>query len=73
MLVLNSLRLSGHCLQLEWREREIHPWDRDLPPSRQGELFGEQALQDTDAALIRLFQRLPEIEQIEFRGDTRRR
>ena len=66
VLVLNSLRLSGHRLQLEWRARDIHPWDRDLPPTRQAELFSKQALQDTDAALIRLFQRLPEIEQIEF-------
>ena len=66
VLVLHSLRLLGHCLQLEWRARDIHPWDRDLPPSQQAELFSEQALRDTDVALIRLFQRLPEIEQIEF-------
>lgn len=66
VLALNSLRLSGHCLQLEWRARDIHPWDRDLPDSLQAELFSIQALQDTDAALIRLFQRLPEVEQIKF-------
>jgi hypothetical protein len=66
VLVLKSLRLCGHCLQLEWHARGIHPWDRDLPVSRQSELFSQQALQDTDAALMRLFQRLPEVEQIEF-------
>lgn len=66
VLVLNSLRLLGHSLQLEWRARDIHPWDRDLPQSQQDELFSEQALRDTDVALIRLFQRLPEIEQIQF-------
>ncbi len=66
VLVLNSLGLLGHCLQLAWRARDIHPWNRDLPPSQQAELFSEQALRDTDVALIRLFQRLPEIEQIEF-------
>jgi hypothetical protein len=66
-LILKSLRLLGHDrLQLEWHAREIHPWDRDLPPSQQAELFSKQALEDTDAALVRLFQRLPEIEQIEF-------
>jgi hypothetical protein len=66
VLVLNSLRVSDNRLQLEWRARDIHPWDRDLPPEEQAELFSKQALQDTDAALIRLFQKLPEIEQIEF-------
>jgi hypothetical protein len=66
VLVLHSLRAAGHCVQLEWRARDIHPWDCDLPPSRQAEVFSEQALQDTDVALIRLFQRLPEIDQIEF-------
>jgi hypothetical protein len=40
--------------------------DRDLPLADQAELFSEQALQDTDVALIRLFQGLAEIEQIEF-------
>jgi hypothetical protein len=66
VLILHSLLLSGRCLKLEWRARDIHPWDRDLPPEQQAELFSKQALQDTDAALIRLFQRLSEIEQIEF-------
>jgi hypothetical protein len=66
VLILNNLILSGRCLKLEWRARDVHPWDRDLPPAQQAELFSEQALQDTDVALIRLFQGLSEIEQIEF-------
>jgi len=66
VLILNNLILSGRYLKLEWRARDIHPWDRDLPLTEQAELFSEQALQDTDAALIRLFQGLAEIEQIEF-------
>jgi hypothetical protein len=45
VLALSNLRLSGHCLQLEWRARDIHPWDRDLPDSLQAELFSIQALQ----------------------------
>ena len=64
VLHLKSFRVSGHCLQLEWRARDVHRWDRDLPPSRQAELFSEQALKDTDAAIIRLFQMLPDIEEI---------
>jgi hypothetical protein len=66
VLILNSLILSGRCLKLEWRARDIHPWDRDLPLAEQGELFSQLAFQDTDTALIRLFQGLPEIEQVEF-------
>jgi hypothetical protein len=66
VLILSSLILAGRCLKLEWRARDIHPWDCDLPLTEQAELFSEQALQDTDAALIRLFQGLAEIEQIEF-------
>jgi hypothetical protein len=64
--ILTNLVLSGHRLKLEWRARDVHPWDRDLPLAEQAELFSEQALQDTDVALIRLFQGLSEIEQIEF-------
>jgi hypothetical protein len=66
VLVLNSLCQAGHRLRLEWHARDIHPWDRDLPNSQQAELFSKQALEDTDAALGRLFRRLPEIEEIEF-------
>jgi hypothetical protein len=66
VLILHGLLLSGECLKLEWRARDIHPWNRDLPPSQQAELFSRQALQDTDAALVRLFQGLSEVEQIEF-------
>ena len=66
VLVLNSLVLSERCLKLEWRARDIHPWDRDLSPGQQAGLFSKQALEDTDAALIRLFHGLSEVEQIEF-------
>ena len=66
VLILNNLVLSGHRLKLEWRARDIHPWDRDLPLTEQADLFSEQALQDTDLALIRLFQGLTEIDQVEF-------
>jgi len=66
VLRLKSFRISGHCLQLEWRARAVHPWDRDLSPSRQAELFSEQALRDTDQAIIRLFRMLPDIEEIKL-------
>jgi len=64
--VLVLTKLSGQ-LQVEWRARDIHPWDRDQPAARQAEMFGEQALHDTDDAVVRLFQILPEIDAIGLR------
>jgi hypothetical protein len=59
-------RLTGR-LQLEWRARDVHPWDRDSGPQRQAELFCEQTISDTDVAIVRLFEMLPEIEAIAVR------
>jgi hypothetical protein len=59
-------KVSGQ-LQLEWHARAIHPWDRDLPAYRQVEAYFEQAVADTDLAIRRIFQRLPEIDVIEIR------
>ncbi len=59
-------KLSGQ-LQLEWHARAVHPWDRDLPTCRQVEAYFEQAVADTDFAIRRIFQRLPEIDVIEIR------
>jgi hypothetical protein len=68
VLVLNKLiDTPAHPLQLEWRARDVHPWDRDLPSPRQAELFSHQALHDTEAAILRLFQMLPDIHQVDFR------
>ena len=59
-------RLSGQ-LQVEWPAREIHPWDRDLPPDRQAKVFCAQTITDADVAIFRLFQMLPEINAITIR------
>src|SRR5260221_14703491 len=59
-------KLSGQ-LQLEWHARAVHLWDRDLPTYRQVEAYFEQAVADTDFAIRRIFQRLPEIDVIEIR------
>jgi hypothetical protein len=65
----DTLRLNRFTvrLQLEWRARDIHRWDRDSPPQRQAELFCEQTINDTDVAIFRLFEMLPEIEAIAVR------
>jgi hypothetical protein len=53
-------------LQIEWRARDVHPWDRNLPSARIARLFAEQCLEDANAALERLFATLLEIDVIEF-------
>jgi hypothetical protein len=65
--VLVVTNLSIPPLQIEWRARDLHPWDRDLSLALQTELFHGQALQDTEAALRRLFSVFPDMEQIVFR------
>jgi len=69
VLVLKSIRVSGHCLRLEWRARGVHSRDRDFPPSRQAEWSSEQAFKDTEAAVLRFFRMLPDIEEIELQVD----
>ena len=59
-------RLSGQ-LQVEWAARQIHPWDRDLPPHRQAKMFCNQTITDVDRAVAKLFQTLPEIDAITIR------
>jgi hypothetical protein len=55
--------VSSH-LEIRWRARDIHPWDRDLAQYQKEVLFAEQALVDTEAAVSRLFERLPEVDVI---------
>jgi len=52
---------------MEWRARDVHPLHRDLPTERQAALFREQTLLDTDAAIARSFQLLPDVAAIEIR------
>jgi hypothetical protein len=64
--VLCLSKLSAQ-LRVEWRTRDVHPWDRALPPERRATLFREQTLQDTDAAILRVFALLPDVDAIEVR------
>jgi hypothetical protein len=68
VLMLHELRkFSGQELQLHWWARNVHPWDQTLSVARRCELFSQQALHDTESALIRLFQRLPDLKEVAFR------
>jgi hypothetical protein len=53
-------------LEIRWRARDIHPWDRHCTRDEREALFIEQALADTEAAVLRLFERLPHIDVIEL-------
>jgi hypothetical protein len=61
------LRKLSARLQVEWRSRDLHPWDRDLPPRRRAERVRELTLDDTDAAIMRLFRTLPDVDGLEVR------
>ena len=54
-------------LEISWEARGEHPWDENLPPLARETEFAEQALEDTEAAVIRIFKRLPEIDVLEIR------
>jgi hypothetical protein len=54
-------------LEIEWCARDIHPWDRHDPPERRAALFVRQCLNDTDAAITRLFEALPRVDVIAVR------
>jgi hypothetical protein len=58
-------KVSSH-LEIRWRARDIHPWDRHLARYEREVIFAEQALADTEAAVGRLFERLPEVDVIEL-------
>jgi hypothetical protein len=51
-------------LEIEWRARDVHPWDRDDPPERRALRYVRQSLSDTEAAIERLFQNLPQLDVI---------
>jgi hypothetical protein len=53
-------------LRVEWRARDVHPWDRDLPLDRRDDLFLEQCRHDTLVAVQRMFARLSEVDLIEI-------
>ena len=63
----DGLAFENVCTRLEisWCARDVHPWDRDLPPGEKEIVFMQQTLEDTEAAIIRTFERLPTIDIID--------
>jgi NAD-dependent dihydropyrimidine dehydrogenase PreA subunit len=62
---LTADTVSSH-LTIRWRARDIHHWDRHRPRYERELMFAEQALTDTEAAVERLFDRLPGVDVIDL-------
>jgi hypothetical protein len=61
---LHPTNLRTH-LEIEWRARDIHPWDRSLlAPAQRAAAFVEQSLADTEAAVYRLFEDVHQVDVI---------
>jgi len=56
--------LSTH-MRVTWIARPLHPWDRDLPSIEQDDAFATRCLEDVDAAITRLFERLDVMESLD--------
>jgi hypothetical protein len=64
---LTAVSVATH-LEIEWRARDLHPWDRPL--LSRGEMaaaFVRQSLADTEAAVQRLFEALPQVDVLTLR------
>jgi hypothetical protein len=62
---LGLVHLSNR-LEIQWRARDIHPWDRGRAGRDCGPALLEQSLSDTEAAIIRLFDALPQVDVIDL-------
>jgi len=65
----DGLELTSICnsLEIEWRARDVHPWDRDCRPEERRAALVEQTLFDTEAAISRLFEALPFVHVLRVR------
>ena len=65
----DRLRLKSvwNRLEIEWRARDLHPWDRDLAREKQAQIFVNQCLSDTEEAILTLFAALPQVDVLELK------
>jgi hypothetical protein len=64
----DGLRLNKVCnrMVIQWRARNIHPWDRSLPIEGRAAALAEQTLADTETAISKLFEALPQVDVIDL-------
>ena len=60
-----TLKRLSHRLEIEWCAREIHPWDRNKPEHERASLYSQQSLADTESAITRLFEAMPQVDVID--------
>jgi hypothetical protein len=65
----DGLMLESLCDRLEicWGARDVHPWDQGFSFEYREATFFRQLMEDTEAAIIRIFEQLPEIDVIEVK------
>jgi hypothetical protein len=63
-LTLESVR---NRLEICWHARDLHPWDSGLSPEQQESAFNQQAMVDTEAAVHRILEGRPEVEEMEIK------
>jgi hypothetical protein len=63
-LIVESLR---NRLEICWHARDLHPWDSGLSLEQQESAFNQQAMEDTEAAVHRILERRPEVEEMEIK------
>lgn len=63
----DGLILETVCnsMQVRWRARRMHPWDRNLPSWERELAFQQQTLADIEAAILRLFEGLPHVDVLQ--------
>src|SRR3984957_20813897 len=63
----DGLILETVCnsMEVRWRARRMHPWDRNLPSGERELAFQQQTLADIEAAIVRLFEGLPQIDVLQ--------
>lgn len=61
-----TLKRVRSRMEIEWKARDIHPWDRDAPREAQAQNFLDQFLTDTEAEVDRMFEALPQIDTFDI-------
>jgi hypothetical protein len=62
-----ALVSACHRLEIWWRARGIHPWDWQMPEEARAAAFLEQSFIDTEAAIHRLFNALPQVNVLDIK------
>jgi hypothetical protein len=62
-----ALHSTRNRLEIRWRARDVHPWDCGLSAREKERAYFRQLMEDTEAAVVRLFERLPEVDEIDLK------